>query len=442
MSASAGLVCYDRDNGSLHVMGYPAAAPATPALLLQLDRLYGWDVVRFDETQRRYLLDAHLVIGWNDGSDTFFAIAGAGQSGEVMKVRGNVVVLPAHIPGQNAPLPPSITPSGRNRLTLGAPGSADSGGMLLIESSTNAPRTLYVGFVPPDAQGQTLSGPGAELHAYHSVIAAAVSGKAGAMSAASGRRSGGAPGVRLGAAPVLVNSRISGADGYILSSLDRNARVEGTIFEDSLTGVYNCWTVHPIAGCVFRGMDAAVRDGGSIVLTMADCVFENNVHNWVLTHSDRGLTLVDCRWNAPAQGDVFQAWDNPRTGKRQYPFLISQRHVVVAAADQDGRPLDGVLVSVENEQGELAAAAPPRLRTGADGRTPGKGVHGALLLTEFVRRTTDTAGRPETTDYTYKITVSADGYAPASVAGYLPGKSWDVVQIELNQTDANLPGRK
>ncbi len=109
----------------------------------------------------------------------------------------------------------------------------------------------------------------------------------------------------------------------MLSSLDRNAMVEGTIFEEGLTGVY-CWTVHPIAGCVFRGMDAAVRDSGSIVLTMADCVFENNVHNWKLTHSDRGLTLIDCQRNPPAKGDVFQAWDNPRTGKRQYPFLALQ----------------------------------------------------------------------------------------------------------------------
>ncbi len=197
LSASAGLVCYDRDNRSLHVMGYPASAPATPALLLQLDRLYGWDAIRFDEAQRRYILDAHLVIGWNDGSETCFEIAGAGKSGTTMEVRGNVVVYPAHIPGQNSTLPTSITPPGRNRLTLGTPGSADAGGTLLIESSTNTPRTLYVGFVPPAAQGQTLSGPGAELHAYHSVIAAALAGKDGALSAVSGRRSGGTPGLRL-----------------------------------------------------------------------------------------------------------------------------------------------------------------------------------------------------------------------------------------------------
>ncbi len=97
-------------------------------------------------------------------------------------------------------------------------------------------------------------------------------------------------------------------------------------------------------------------------------------------------------------------------------------------------PLTGALVSVENEQGELAAAEPPRLRTDADGRIPGRGEKGALLLTEFLTRATDDAQAPDHRRYAYTIMVSADGFQPAAVSGYQPEKSWDVVQIQLERT--------
>lgn len=395
MTASAGLVAYDESTRSLYVMGYPAAAPATPALLAQLDRLYGWDVVQFDEAQRRYVLDAHLVIGWNDGSETCFDIAGAAGTSCTLTVRGNVIVYPCHVPGINRELPPRATPAGRSRLTLGRPDDPGAAGTLLIESSTNAAHTLYVGFVPNTDTGAALTGPGAEIHAYHSLISALHQAPEGALGIISGRRGPGTPGVRLGASPVLVNSRLAWAEGYYLASLDKSARVEHTTFEHGQAGVYNAWCVNPILGCVFRNLHSAVRDGGSIVLTMTDCVFENNRHNWVLTHSNRGLTLIDCQWTAPAAGDIIQAWDNPRTGKRQYPHVISYRHIVVAVVDAQDRPIANAVVSVENEQKDLAAAAPPRLRTDAGGRTPGKGENGALLLKEFVRRATDNENQPD-----------------------------------------------
>lgn len=435
MSASAGLVCYDRDNRSLHVMGYPAAAPATPALLVQLDRLHGWDVIRFDETQRRYVLDAHLVIGWNDGSETCFEIAGVTGSDCTLAVRGNVIVYPCHIPGVNRELPPRASPAGRSRLTLGRADDPAAAGALLIESSTNAAHTLYVGFMPNKDATPVLTGPGAEIQAYYSLISAAHPAPEGALGI-SGRRGPGTPGVRLGASPVLLNSRLAWAEGYYLTSLDKSARVEHTTFEHGQAGLYNGWCVNPVLGCVFRNLHSAVRDGGSIVLTLTDCVFENNRHNWVLTHTARGLTLIDCQWTAPAEGDVVQPWDNPGTGRRQYPSVISRRHIVVAVVDQEGRPVPDAMVAVEHEEGDQAAAEPPRLRVGAAGRTPGRGEKGALLMTEFITRATDDAQAPDHRRYAYKIMVSAAGYHPAAVSGYQPEKSWDEVQIQMKRTSA------
>ena len=429
--AQAALAYYDAANGRVHLIGYPERLPATPALLLKLDRLHGWEIMRHSPEEDRYELDADLIIGFNNGSKTFFQAGGSRAPGETLLVRGNVVVYPCHIEGENRSLQPRETPPGRNRLILGEEDEARSGATLLIASGPgDEGRTLHAGHVPRRQDYPGGSGPGGEVHVYHSRIAAANPGPEGRLGLP-GPRSGGSPGLRLGRDPVLVHAVLENADGYFLASVGREARIEQVVCIDGQSGLYNFSSPQPVFGSTFRNLDTAVRDGGSLNVMLVDCIFENNDRHWTMTHTACGLTLRDCTWDEPRDGNIYRAWDNPRTGERQYPFVLSERHVIIKVTDAAGNPVPGAGLRIENEQEVWDAAEPPRLRTGPDGRTPGRGQPGALRLREFLHRATDTENEPEITNYSYTITVTAEGFAPKIRKGYRPSTSWDIVVLVL-----------
>ncbi len=59
---------------------------------------------------------------------------------------------------------------------------------------------------------------------------------------------------------------------------------------------------------------------------------------------------------------------------------------------------------------------------------------GALLLVEFVEHAMATPDMPERTVYTYRLKVSAKGYAPAVLADFTPTQSWQQAAVVLKPT--------
>ncbi len=433
--AGAAAVYFDAAANALRVIGYPAQAPCTPALLAALDRQHGWNRVRRDAAGARTVVEADLVIGFHDGSETWFQVGDSNRA-EILEIRGNVAVSPVFIPGVNRALPRGVEPPGRNRLTLGHPAAPGLTNALLIASSSNAWRTLYVGRSPGGSGGV-----GGEFQAWFARVGPAAPGLDGLLGAP-GRRTSGAPGAILGQNPVLVGAHLSGMDGFFLASLGKAARIENTVVERGRAGFYNCISPVEIVGCVFRDLEVAVLDGGSMNLTLRDCRLENCRRNWVAWYTANGLTLVDCDWTPPPDGDELQSWVNKNTGKRQFPSVVSRRHVQVQVRDPAGQPVAGAAVSVASEQQDWTAAEPPRLTTDRQGLTPGRGAPRALLLTEFQHRAIETGNQPAVTECTFAIEARAPGYAPGRVAGIRPRRSWAVIPIVLTpQPGGAKPGQ-
>jgi hypothetical protein len=418
---------YEEPSGSIRVMDYPAYAPCSPALLLILDRQHGWNKVRYDADRARYVVDANLVIGFNDGSETFFRI-GESNRAETVEVRGNVTVYSHYIAGINSPLPQGMEPLGCNRLTIGSPDAPAIANALLIESTTNAPHTFNVGYAPQGRYGK-----GGELHVYYGRIGPVRPEKNYAL-ALPGNRQSGIFGANFGLNPILVGAQVSWLDGHFLPPLGENARVENTLFDNGRAGLYNCLSGVDIVGCTFSNMDVGAQDGGCIRVTLRDCRFVDCRQNWALWYTDYGLTLIDCDWTPAPRENSLRCWDNRYNGKRQYPKVVSKRHVIVKVTDPDGKALTNAMVMVSSDQKDWESVEPLKSRVNAEGLTPGKGEPKAILMTEFLHQATDVENKPSVKEYSYGISAEAPGYERGTLAAFKPVKSWGTITIVLKPT--------
>jgi len=405
-------IAYDPGGNVMRVTDFPAGYPCTMERLAVMDRTCGWGKVRPDPASGAYVVDCDLVIGAVNGAATHFVV----RPGETVRMGARLVVRPAHVPG------PGRTGGGArvNRLTVGATGQAGSPASLLLAPGDGKTGGGLFACASPwerPPPGAT----GAEVHVGRAVISCASPGQDTAYVNL------------LGARIVLKDttiSRLAGPGGVMLYGVTREtATVESCIFENGRTGVYN--SGQRMTGCTFRGFELALNDAGSLDAELVDCTFADNVRNWALLHSRWGLTLIDCTWEAPRQNDVYRCWQNPRTGKKQYPCFTGKRHVIVQVLDAGGRPAPNARVVPVCEQGAAAIGATPSLTTGPDGRTPGRGAPDALLLTEVRKQATDVLNRPAVQEYSYRIQVSAEGGRSAVVAGFRPQRSWEVVEIVL-----------
>ncbi len=412
-------VLFDTGRNAILVTDYPAKHPCTLSRLALYDRAFGWNKVGFDPASNTYTINCHLAIGAADGTETYFQIGDAEHPDEKLIMHGNIFVQPYWTATAGHALRWWHAPAKVNRLTLG--------------SATNTNVHATVIFAPENsvttgasAEGQ--AGRGGQLFVYHSAITGLDPSKGfgikGARRYFSLSQSG-------GDGHVLQAARIAHARGQVCYGLEpgwgKTYAVADTTFFD-----FGCLAADAAkyVNCVFEGArETAFRDRGSLEIELTDCVLKNNFRNWELTYSDKGLTLIDCRWDTPRAPDLYRVWTN-QAGIKQCPKLYVRRHVIIEVVDSAGKPVPGAAVSFQPEQAGCDLLLRPTLVTDAQGRTPGKSRQDALLLTACIQTATDTPDQPSVLSLTYAVTASKHGKTATSV-GIVPDQSWAVHQIML-----------
>ncbi len=412
---AAALMDYDPRSDTIWVSDFPAAHPCTPARLLAADRAGGWAKISYDPASDTYTVRCRLAVGAADGSDTFFQVGAPGAPRETLVLHAPLVVQPYWIAGASDAKWWDM-PARVNRVTLGCPDDTNVCAVLVCATNTS----LTTGVM---ADGR--AGRGGQLFVYHSRITALDPARGFGMPFGgrieSLRQAG-------GDAAVFVGAHVSHARGHVGSGIGGDAhalfRAERTVFAD-----YGA--LLPSAGvfqsCVFEdAAETAIRDWGSLNATLVDCVFRHNARHWELTYSDKGLTLIDCQWDEPRDRDQYRMHTDTN-GRRHTPTLTVRRHLVVAVTDAAGAPVPGARVSVAADQ-DGAGEIPRPVATDAAGRTPGKGLPDALLLTERIRTATETPNQPVTREFSYAVTAAKDGRTAAR-AGIRPTSSWEIVTL-------------
>lgn len=419
-------IYYDDEVQCIRVVDFPKDAPCTLERLLYMDRLYGWGKVTHEQEQDTYTITGDLWIGSNEGTDTYLQIGSQEHPRETLVMRGNVAVYPYWIQGENREEHYSKMPEAVNRLTIGVPGDDSVTAALKFRDESDAGHTLSVGRFPmPD--GRLGQGHGGQLHVHHGAITSATpepGGEFGSNSAVGGMN-------LCGDNVVLDHATLSWISGAATYGMGYNGKVAHTLFDHVGTAIIN--GKHDLVGCTFSNCEVAVRDYGSLDAVLTDCVFQDNDHNWTLTYSDKGLVCVDCTYDEPRKGNVYQCWKNKNTGQMQYPSFSSKRHIVVEVIDEAGKPVPQALVKVRCEQETAEIAENATQETSKLGRTPAKGEDGAILLVEVVKEATDVPNEPRVTELTYSIEVSAEGFAAGKLQHFRPTQSWQVVRIVLRK---------
>lgn len=430
-------VSYHPDRNLIIVSDYPAEYPCTPELLHSVAKAHGWDIVEHDPGNDVYTVKAHLRIGLNDGTETYFQVASPESPDQKMVVHGNVIVSPFYVPGEH-PYGPRQAIRRVNRLTIGVEGRKNLQAALKIHGGPETAHTLFVGTLPEGEGGRLMNCHGGELHVHGGQITALVQEWEHAVGNPGGHAMwfpSATVGRGVAGEAVLRDARLSWIAGFM--GYGRHISSVNTVYEHGGYGVVNVNSrFAEYRGCVFRNLKAAVHDWGSLNAVLVDCVFEGNESNWNLTHGV-GLEAIDCEIHPPRRGNRYRSSKHPRTSETRYPRFLSRRHIVVKVSDAGGRPIRNALVEAQEQKGR---ATPLSSRTGREGYTPRKGEpprRGAspLLLREIKKQATDVPDEPEVTQYAYSLRVSAPGYAEAVLEDFRPTESWQVVEFTMAKED-------
>lgn len=416
---AAAFCRYLPESNTIWVHDYSAGMPCTPALLLRADRMFEWGLVEYAPESDTYTVNASLRLGYNDGADTFFQIGSREHPGENLVLKGNLVLYPEFITGQDR------QQRGVNRLTIGLADDPAVRAALKFHNEPGQYHTLLSGTYYQGADRPSKTGAyGGQLHVYHGLITAAIQDQPHAIGAA-GNRHFYLPGTY--GQVVLRQAAISWVAGVIAFGMTaKYSDVADSIFEHSGYALIN--SDQAAVNCVFRNLKTAIIDwGGPLDVLLTGCRFEDNDANWSLSRGR--LRCVDCVFGAPKKGNIYKSWPEQQAGAKPYAYFESSRHVVVQVQNRQGTPIAGARI-------EATTALNPLDRqiafTGGDGQTPGPGVERSLLLVE--RRETATAAdnRPEIIDFIYDLAVSASNHQAAIVRNLAPTQSWMVVTVMLD----------
>ena len=420
MGPSDAGVFYLPEKSAIWVTDYPEAWPCTMARLLALDQMNGWGRIAYDQEADAYTIDCHLWIGANDGSNTYLQLGSKQHPGETLILRGNLVVYPYYIQGENPGKDPRDAPHEVNRLTIGVEDDPSISAALKIDSRPDARHTIYVGRLPNEQRLQH----GGQFHVYHGTVTANIQDRDHAVGTGKQRV------ILTGDSIVLKHATYSWMGGVAAYGMYAgNAVVEDSLFDNCGTVIYN--GLQDLKRCIFRNCQRAVNDAGALDAVLTECVFEQNEQNWYLAHSKQGLVAIDCTYDQPRKGNWYRSWVNPQTGKAQYPSFTSRRHIIVEVVDEGGKPVPKAVVETTCQQGDWGAVDNRKAATDIEGKTPGKGDKGAILLTEVIEKATDQPGQPEVKEYSYQIKVSAPGLKGVSIKNFRPKESWKVLRVIL-----------
>ena len=418
LPASEGGVFYDEDANTIIVADFPRKLPCSLERLLQLDKLYGWGKVSHDKAADTYTVACDLAIGANDGTNTYFQIGSPQHPNETLVMKGDLRVAPYWVRDENLGTY-QTAPRRVNRLTLGDPESRKVRAALKFDCETKNQHGLSVG---------ALDAWGGQLHVYDSTITAARPDAAHSFGDAA-RGS-----VSLHGDSIIFDNAtygwVSGKMTYGLSEHpSRTIRIVNTTFEHSGQAIVGGKL--DLVDCTFRHLGTAFLDWGSIDINATRCTFADNSRNFSLRFSRKGIVCVDCEIGRPADGDEYHSQTTASMGTKRFPTFASKRHTIVEVVDAVGRGVPAAEVVVKSEQGDAGAAENYRQLTDDKGRTPGRAEGRAILLTEVLRKNTDTPSVPEVREFSYTVEVSAAGFGPVTVKGVRPTRSWQVVMVRL-----------
>jgi len=393
---------YLPDKNLLWVKDYPEGFPCTPQLLARIDRTFGWGQVVRDPDTETYTVGCGLRIGRNDGSDTYFQVGSDAHPKQTLIVRGDVRVYPTWLVGENPEMPHHGKRAlGRvNRLTLGVKGRPSVNARLLIDNRERAGHTLVVG----GFSGYTTKTFGGQLCVYNSTIAAPDDALIGAAKRTRPVHCGGQDLLEL------VNAAVRGVRGRAFGRDFTSGLIENCRFDNCGVAIQGNYQ-KVLRGCTFTHCGTAVIAGSRNPLVLYDCEFADNKRNWSVPY--HRLVAIDC---------TVDSYDKGGYSTGRGTFFISKRHVVVRVIDQGGKPVKGAAVRAVAPKEPLAGEFDSwHAVTGQDGRTPGAGAKGALLLSEIlVRAAEEEGGQPTRETYRYTLTARA-GKRTARLEGFAPG---------------------
>ncbi len=418
-------IVYDPMAKAVHVRLFPESWPCTPARLLAMDRAGGWGIMKYDKAADTYRLAADLVVGANDGSDTFFQLGSREHPRETLVVDGNVRVHAYFVQGEN---PGSWWTAQRavNRLTIGVAGDPGVRAALKIVSEPDNTRVLTIG----------AGGFGGQLCVYNSLITSAIQDVDHQIASADGKQRIVMNGDRI----VLRHATMSWIAGMMTyaAATQGDGKIfvcEDTRFEHGGTALIDAGANATIRRCVFSNLQTAVQDWGSLDMVLVDCVFENNRRNWALIYTDHGLTCIDCQFGDPLKCGLYRSRTDSKTGEIRRPKFKSRRHVVVEVVDATGRIVTNAVVEATCNQLDRDAVDYGRQTVNAEGRTPGRGESNAMLLTDILIQGTDDIRVPDVREYFYTISAAASGGGIVGhVAMFRPTNSWEVIRIKVDES--------
>jgi hypothetical protein len=420
--AAAGII-YEPKLNAVIVTDFAKQAPCQPERLAAMDRLCGWGKVSYDEASAVCSVSCDLIVGWNDGTDTYFQVASEKRPSETLSVAGNIYVAPYHIAGENKGEHWWRTPEKVNRIALGSEENPSFRGAVRLECGNGKKYSLSTGSLPRANGGKEKNGRGGQLLMFNSSVTAPGSGADNRISRLSLKGDG----------FIMENSEISRVGGMMSYGAREDwkniYRINNSVFADGGVAIAGGGRQF-VTGATFRNCAVALQDYGSLDMEISDCVFEGNSVNFQLCYPGKKqprITLVDCVVGAPLKGDDFKLLAQPKPGELT-PELVVRRHIIVEIADAAGKPVPGAGVRVTS--GRTGETEELKVSSGADGRTPGKGSGNAILLTDRIMRCQTQDPRPEITEFSYTVTASG-GDKKAEIKDVRADASWKIVRLVL-----------
>ena len=430
-----GAIEYDAALDAYRVTDYPEEVPCTPALLARMDALLGVGKMTPAPENNAWRLTCNLVIGANDGTETYFQIGSSTAPRERLVVRGNVTVCPYHIQGENTPDKWWVARQRINRLTIGDERDPTVHAALTFDAPDSKTRFFLATGERPQAGGRPVTGRGGQLMVWNGLITAQRQEKGWEID-----------GLRLrGDGFVFVSSTLSWVKDMMTYGVNVGWRnrvtVEDSLFEHGATAIVG--GKQDLRRCRFVRCGTAVLDYGSLDVTLTECVFDGNRHNWALRFPGKAgprLRCIDCTFGPSQDGNPMQQQETATV--RQWreqghtlhnPQCLSLRHLVVEVRDETGNPLPGADITVRPEQAGAEMDAGRRYRTGSAGRTEGRdGKRAEAILLPEWSHTVPESGAADPGPVTFSYTVTAvHGARTAARENVRPDQSWKVVTLAL-----------
>ena len=427
-----GAIEYDAALDAYRVSDYPKEYPCTPELLAEMDGLLGLGKVARDRETGACTVTCNLLIGSNDGTDTYFQVGSLKHPRETLVMRGDLYVCPYYITGESRHSQWWHARQRINRLTIGDEGNPAIRAALKFDAPASGERFWLVTGERPQPAGKCTVGRGGQLVVWNGLVTAVKQTRGHEIA-----------GLRLrGDGFVFVNSVLSWVKGMMTygayTGWRKTIRVVNSMFAHG--GVAVVGGKQELTNCRIVECGTAVLDYGSINVVLKGCTFEGNQHNWNLRFPSKAspaLICIDCDTGPPRAGNLMQQQETAsiRSSRAKgvplrSPQLISKRHIVVQVIDAEGKPAPNAEVTVQPEQSGTDIDEGRRYHTDSAGRTANSDCPEAILLPEQRQVVIDAATPSNATEFTYTISATAHGRT-AEVKGIRPDRSWKVVTIQL-----------